>query len=106
MGEPKACLKRTQQGASRGPLNVFCRRLEGNLCKLQVPVAEFIPDKFVDGLGGQVESISGELTIYLVFNALQLRDNPLVDKAKVKGAIGPAVTKADTQAIVFALAVH
>ena len=54
--------------------------LELHLGQFDIPVAEFIPDEFINRARQQVEAVIGEMLCDLHFRALQLADNPLVSE--------------------------
>src|SRR3989344_5481750 len=45
-----------------------------HLCQLQIPIAVLVPDKLIDGFGGQVETVFGKGFFNFSFSALQLAD--------------------------------
>lgn len=58
MGEAKHRFKHRHERMARGAAGRFVA-LELNLREFEIPVAVFVPDKGVDGVGGYVETIVG-----------------------------------------------
>ncbi len=58
--------------------------LDLDLGDFQIPVAELVPDKFVDRLGEQVEAVVGEMLLDFGLDALQLADDPAVGETELE----------------------
>jgi hypothetical protein len=61
MQQPEGLLEHGRQGVAGGAcgdfVGILCQRRLG---QFQVPVAELVPDEFVERLGGQVEAVVGQ----------------------------------------------
>ena len=63
VGQAQHSFQRADQGPAGAALLCFVTGLDLDLGDFQVPVAELVPDEFVDGLGDQVETVVGEVTL-------------------------------------------
>ncbi len=98
--------QRADQRAARGALLRFAAGLDLHLGDLQVPVAELVPDEFVDGLGDVVETVVLEAPGDFRLHLLQGGDDPAVGLAELQVAavaVGLGVVR---EAAVVAFAVH
>ena len=75
-------LQHADQGAPRGTLLRVGPSGDLHLGDLQVPVAELVPDKLVDGVGDIVEPVFLEAPCHLGLGLLQRRGDPAVGLAE------------------------
>ena len=78
MGQAQHGLEYAYQRPPSGARFLLRTLLDLNLGEFQVPVAELIPDEFVDGAGQQVEAVVSEMLRHIGFGALQAADDPAV----------------------------
>ena len=70
------------EGAACGALGCRAAGLDLHFCQLDVPVAIFVPHKFVQRLRGKVKAVGFKGFGNGGFGLLQLADNPLVGEGK------------------------
>ena len=70
------------EGAACGALGCRAAGLDLHFCQLDVPVAIFVPHKFVQRLRGKVEAVGFKGFGNGGFGLLQFADNPLVGEGK------------------------
>ncbi|VFT37133.1 Uncharacterised protein [Pseudomonas aeruginosa] len=81
-------VRRVPRWRSMGGVLVPQHRLD----QLQVPGAVLVPDELIEGLGGQIEAEGVELAGDFLLGALQLGDDPAVDRGQLdRLAVDPGV---------------
>jgi hypothetical protein len=90
--QPQGCFEHLEQ---RAPRARFLRRRRGGALQhrfreLEVPVAELVPDEFVDRLRRKVEPIGGELRTHLARHESEARTYPAVLQWRTRAARRPA----------------
>src|SRR5690606_15095492 len=87
VGQAQDHFQHAHQGAAGAALALYWRVFvpQHRLDQLQVPGAVLVPDKLVQGLGGQVEAEGVEVAGHVLLAALQGGDDPAVDRRQVHG---------------------
>src|SRR5690606_30420054 len=82
MRQAQYCFENPNQRAAGAALGLGAGVVvtQGRLGQLQVPVAVFVPDELVQGVGGQVKAVLVQVADHFLLAVLQLADDPTVSQ--------------------------